>query len=110
MEKDQQMPKKIAWIRRRGAKRVVIGAVMASVIIILVVVSFFYTPYDPNATDLKARMVAPSAAHLFGTDQLGRDILSRVMAGGPGLHEHRHDGAVGHDGAGCGDRHAGWLF
>ena len=79
---NENMPKKIAWIRRRGAKRVVIGAVMASIIILLVLTSFFYTPYDPNATDLKARMVAPSAKHLFGTDQLGRDILSRVMSGG----------------------------
>lgn len=78
----ENMPKKIAWIRRRGAKRVVIGAVMASVVILLVLTSFFYTPYDPNATDLKARMASPSAAHLFGTDQLGRDILSRVMSGG----------------------------
>ncbi|MBQ7520338.1 MAG: ABC transporter permease [Clostridia bacterium] len=79
---NEKMPKKIAWIRRRGAKRVVIGAVMASIIILLVLTSFFYTPYDPNATDLKARMVGPSAKHLFGTDQLGRDILSRVMSGG----------------------------
>ena len=79
---NEKMPKKIAWIRRRGAKRVVIGAVMASIIILLVLNSFFYTPYDPNATDLKARMVGPSAKHLFGTDQLGRDILSRVMSGG----------------------------
>ena len=79
---NEKMPKKIAWIRRRGAKRVVIGAVMASIIILLVLTSFFYTPYDPNATDLKARMVSPSAKHLFGTDQLGRDILSRVMSGG----------------------------
>ncbi|MBR1607525.1 MAG: ABC transporter permease [Clostridia bacterium] len=79
---NEKIPKKIAWIRRRGAKRVVIGAVMASIIILLVLTSFFYTPYDPNATDLKARMVGPSAKHLFGTDQLGRDILSRVMSGG----------------------------
>ncbi len=81
MQKDN-MPKKIAWIRRRGAKRVLFGALMASVVIILVLVSFVYTPFDPNATDLKARNAGPSAIHLFGTDQLGRDILSRVMAGG----------------------------
>lgn len=79
---NENMPKKISWIRRRGAKRVVIGAVMASIVILLVLTSFFYTPYDPNATDLKARMVGPSIQHLFGTDQLGRDILSRVMSGG----------------------------
>ena len=38
---NEKMPKKIAWIRRRGAKRVVIGAVMASIIILLVLTSFF---------------------------------------------------------------------
>ena len=79
---NENMPRKIAWIRRRGAMRVFIGGLMASIVIILVLVSFVYTPFDPNATDLKARNVGPSMTHLFGTDQLGRDILSRVMAGG----------------------------
>jgi len=37
---------------------------------------------DPNALDLTNRLSAPSAAHWFGTDQLGRDILSRLVAGG----------------------------
>ncbi len=36
-------------------------------------------PYDPLATDMAARLKPPTAAHLFGTDALGRDILSRVM-------------------------------
>ena len=36
-------------------------------------------PYDPLATDTTARLHAPNAAHLFGTDALGRDILSRVV-------------------------------
>lgn len=75
-------PKKIAWIKRRGAKRVVVGAAMASVVLLLVLVSFFYTPWDPDKTNLTARLVAPCAEHLFGTDHLGRDIFSRVMAGG----------------------------
>jgi peptide/nickel transport system permease protein len=37
-------------------------------------------PYDPLASDTAAALRAPSAAHWFGTDQLGRDILSRVIA------------------------------
>jgi peptide/nickel transport system permease protein len=36
-------------------------------------------PYDPLTTDSSAKLVPPSAAHLFGTDALGRDILSRVI-------------------------------
>ena len=38
-------------------------------------------PYDPNANDLLHRLKAPSAAHWFGTDDLGRDIFSRMLAG-----------------------------
>lgn len=39
-------------------------------------------PYDPNAADLDAVLSGPTPAHLFGTDQLGRDILTRVVYGG----------------------------
>lgn len=39
-------------------------------------------PYDPLKTDYTAMLAAPSAAHLFGTDQLGRDIFSRILYGG----------------------------
>ncbi len=39
------------------------------------------TPYDPLAPDLRARLKAPTLDHPFGTDQLGRDILSRVFMG-----------------------------
>ena len=39
------------------------------------------TPYDPNANNLMHRLQSPSAAHWFGTDDLGRDIFSRMLAG-----------------------------
>ena len=39
------------------------------------------TPFDPYADDLLATLAAPSAAHWFGTDQLGRDVFSRVLMG-----------------------------
>lgn len=38
-------------------------------------------PYDPNLMDIPARLQGPSSAHPFGTDEMGRDILSRVMYG-----------------------------
>jgi ABC-type dipeptide/oligopeptide/nickel transport system permease subunit len=39
------------------------------------------SPYDPNASDFTSLLAAPSAKHWFGTDELGRDTLSRVIAG-----------------------------
>lgn len=38
-------------------------------------------PYDPDLMNMPQRLAAPSAAHLFGTDEMGRDILSRIMYG-----------------------------
>lgn len=79
--------KKIPWIKRRGSKQILVGAIMVSLILIMVLVSVFWTPFDPNATDLRARNVAPDLLqkqhkHILGTDQLGRDMLSRMMTGG----------------------------
>ena len=48
---------------------------------VFAVISAFYTPYDINFMDAAARLAPPSAAHLFGTDNLGRDIFSRAMTG-----------------------------
>lgn len=56
---------------------------------LLVIVLMFFTsvlarwvaPYDPVAIDFGSMLAAPSPAHLFGTDQFGRDVLSRIMYG-----------------------------
>src|SRR5688572_32869609 len=44
-------------------------------------ISLIYTPLDPLRMSPGERLQAPSAAHPFGTDQYGRDLLSRVMTG-----------------------------
>ncbi|MDN5787575.1 ABC transporter permease [Pseudorhodobacter sp.] len=57
---------------------------------LVLVVAFFasaifaplFAPYDPNAMDIPARLSGPSLSHLAGTDQLGRDTLSRLLYGG----------------------------
>ena len=60
-------------------------AVAGSVIVVLLfVVSLFapwLAPYDPNAIDLKNVLAPPSGGHPFGTDPLGRDVLSRMIWG-----------------------------
>jgi ABC-type dipeptide/oligopeptide/nickel transport system permease subunit len=55
------------------------------VMVLLIVISVFapvLAPYDPFAMDLAAMKQGPSAAHWFGTDSMGRDILSRIIYGG----------------------------
>ena len=59
----------------------VIGMAILVFMLILLIVSFFYTPYDVTAMDLSHKLEAPNSIHLLGTDQFGRDILSRIMKG-----------------------------
>ena len=57
------------------------GLVVFAALVITAIVGPFVAPYDPYAQDLQATLQAPSAAHWFGTDELGRDILSRLLHG-----------------------------
>jgi peptide/nickel transport system permease protein len=59
-----------------------IGIAIISFVLLFIITGLFYTPYDPNAMDGTAKNMAPSLSHLFGTDNFGRDVLSRVMEGG----------------------------
>jgi len=58
------------------------GFVLVSLIIFLSVFATWLAPYDPLDINVYNRLSSPSAAHWLGTDQLGRDILSRVLFGG----------------------------
>lgn len=59
----------------------VIGLGVVVLWIIVAIAAPILAPYNPNQPDMAARLLPPSAAHLFGTDEYGRDILSRVMFG-----------------------------
>jgi peptide/nickel transport system permease protein len=58
-----------------------LGGILVLVIVAAALLSFVYTPYDPNRMNLSGRFLSPQSSHLLGTDQYGRDILSRVMKG-----------------------------
>ena len=58
-----------------------IGLTLAAIMALLALVGFFWTPYDPTAIVGSQKFLPPSFAHLFGTDNFGRDIFSRVMQG-----------------------------
>ena len=59
-----------------------VGLIMLGVIVLLVCLAPVIAPYDPNYMDFSALNGTPSAKHLFGCDNLGRDILSRLLWGG----------------------------
>jgi peptide/nickel transport system permease protein len=58
-----------------------VGAFLLSILLLLLIISIFYTPYDSNEMNTVEKFQTPSQAHLLGTDNFGRDILSRVMKG-----------------------------
>ena len=58
-----------------------VGLVMTGILTALIVLGFFWTPYDPNAMAAGPKLTGPSLAHLMGTDSFGRDIFSRVLVG-----------------------------
>src|SRR6186713_651294 len=69
--------------RRRlfNRKAAVFGLAVLTVVITLAVLAPLVVPYDPIATSWSLVRKPPTAAHWFGTDELGRDILSRVIYG-----------------------------
>lgn len=62
-------------------KKLFFGIVLSSLLLLLALIGQIWTPYEPTAMDYSAVMSAPSWKHLFGTDNYGRDVLSRVIAG-----------------------------
>ena len=62
-------------------KNFILGSCMVGLMVLIMVVGFFYMPYDPDVMDTEHELQFFSAAHPLGTDQFGRDILSRIMEG-----------------------------
>ena len=62
------------------------GAMAGGIVFVLLLLAVFLGPFlwqiDPSYIDIRARNQGPSLAHPFGTDQLGRDMMARMMAGG----------------------------
>lgn len=68
-------------MRKRPNYNLIWGCIITGFTLCVIIVSLFWTPYDPNAMDAAAKAAPPSWAHLLGTDNFGRDVLSRVMQG-----------------------------
>jgi peptide/nickel transport system permease protein len=67
--------------RRDHNAYLLFGGGLTAGVLLLAVLGLIWTPYAPSAVDLVHRLAGSGASHLFGTDQYGRDVLSRIMAG-----------------------------
>ena len=74
-------PGKEAWKRLRRDKTAVIGLTIIIVVLLIGLFADFIAPYDYRVQDFSSILQPPSAEHIFGTDNLGRDILSRCIYG-----------------------------
>ncbi|MBB3354082.1 MULTISPECIES: ABC transporter permease [Rhizobium] len=70
-----------AWHRLRRNKLAVFGLMVVLILAFTAIFGPYLTPYDYLSQDLNARNALPSMSHLFGTDDLGRDVFSRVVFG-----------------------------
>ncbi|EFG64263.1 ABC transporter permease [Streptomyces sp. SPB074] len=69
------------WNRLRRDRLALTGAVLAALFVLLALLSHVIAPYDPARPDFGQALAEPSWAHWLGTDDLGRDQLSRVLVG-----------------------------
>ncbi|HLN14207.1 MAG TPA: ABC transporter permease [bacterium] len=69
------------WRRLRRHRGAVVGMVIVGLYAAVALLANVLAPYDPTDGDVLARLQPPSAQHLLGTDELGRDILSRLVVG-----------------------------
>ena len=69
------------WLQFKKHKGALLGAIIFFTIVITVMFGPFLWPFEPNAIDIRSRNQGPSLLHPFGTDQLGRDTFSRMIAG-----------------------------
>ena len=67
--------------RRRLGAALVIGAVIVGVVVLMALVSFVWTPYDPTFVNSTDRLQGLSPRHWLGTDKFGRDVLSQILMG-----------------------------
>jgi peptide/nickel transport system permease protein len=73
----------LAWLafRVRRSPLMLAGLIITLLVLVCMVAAPWIAPYSPNALKLTARLQAPSALHWFGTDEVGRDLFSRVIHG-----------------------------
>ncbi len=82
---DEDVKKQSQWreiVKRLMRNKVAMaGLIIIIVMVVIAIIAPLISPYDPNLIDLGNKNMKPGAGHIFGTDEMGRDILSRVFFG-----------------------------
>lgn len=78
-KKSSQMS--LVWSRFKKNRLALVGFIIVSIVIFIAIFAPLLTPYNPLDTDPFNRLKAPSAEHWLGTDELGRDVLTRLFYG-----------------------------
>ena len=73
------LPKPWAAVK---SPQLILGIALTGAVVVFTLVSLFWTPWDPLAIVVADRLQPPSLTHWFGTDRMGRDLLTQVMVGG----------------------------
>jgi peptide/nickel transport system permease protein len=83
MEEDQRRTPVLHTLRLRlrGHQLAVGGCLVLAVFLLCAILAPWIAPHNPSQLNLGARLLSPSASHWFGTDELGRDVLSRTLYG-----------------------------
>jgi peptide/nickel transport system permease protein len=76
---EQAQPRRSHWYRQPA---LLAGLILLAVILFMVIAAPLLTSYNPDTQDLNATLTGPTAHHLLGTDQFGRDTWSRLLYGG----------------------------
>ena len=69
------------WYKLKQNKMTLVGIAILLLIVLLAILVPFLSPYDPNKVELVNKFQPPSASHWFGTDEVGRDIFTRIFYG-----------------------------
>ena len=71
----------VVWRRFRANRFAVVGGIVVLAMFALSILAPFITPYEPNTLDAYHVLLPPSSAHWFGTDEVGRDVFTRMLFG-----------------------------
>ncbi len=82
MPRETRTMRQLAWHTFRRHKPALLGLIVITLFVLSAVFAPQLTSFDPEKTDLDHMLEAPSAKHVMGTDELGRDLLTRLLYGG----------------------------
>jgi peptide/nickel transport system permease protein len=82
IDSDEETLLSLTWRHFRKHRMAVIGMITLAVLLLACVFGPYISPYDIERSNVREIGQPPSLAHPFGTDELGRDLLTRILAGG----------------------------